>query len=39
VPPGDYVIEAWQETLGMQEQKVTVGPSGKIETNFSFKGK
>ena len=39
VPPGDYVIEAWHETLGVQEQKVTVAPSGKIETNFSFKGK
>jgi plastocyanin len=39
VPPGDYVIEAWQETLGVQEEKVTVAPSGKIATNFSFKGK
>jgi plastocyanin len=39
VPPGDYVIEAWQETLGTQEQKITLTPSGKIETNFIFKGK
>jgi plastocyanin len=39
VPPGDYTIEAWQETLGTQEQKVTVAPSGKIETSFVFKGK
>jgi plastocyanin len=39
VPPGNYVLEAWQETLGTQEQKITVTPSGKIETNFSFKGK
>jgi len=38
IPPGDYVIEAWQETLGTREQKVTVGPSGTIETSFSFKG-
>jgi plastocyanin len=38
IPPGDYVIEAWQETLGTQEQKITVTPSGKIETNFTFKG-
>jgi hypothetical protein len=38
VPPGDYVVEAWQETLGTQQQKITVTPSGKIETNFSFKG-
>jgi plastocyanin len=39
VPPGDYVLAAWQEELGTQEQKITVGPSGKIETNFTFKGK
>jgi hypothetical protein len=38
VPPGDYVIEAWQETLGAQEQKITVGPSGTVETSFTFKG-
>jgi plastocyanin len=38
VPPGDYVLEAWQETLGAQEQKITVTPSGKIETAFTFKG-
>jgi hypothetical protein len=38
VPPGDYTIEAWQETLGTQEQKITVGPSGAIETSFVFKG-
>ena len=24
VPPGDYVVEAWQEKLGTQEQKITV---------------
>jgi plastocyanin len=38
VPPGDYVIEVWQETLGTQEQKITVGPAGEVETNFTFKG-
>jgi plastocyanin len=38
VPPGDYVIDAWQEILGSQEQKVTVTPSGNIEADFSFKG-
>ncbi len=26
LPPGDYVIEAWHETLGTQEQKITVLP-------------
>jgi plastocyanin len=38
VPPGDYLIEAWQETMGTQEQKVTVPAAGKIETSFTFKG-
>jgi plastocyanin len=38
IPPGDYVVEAWQEKLGTQEQKITVTPSGKIETKFTFKG-
>jgi plastocyanin len=38
VPPGDYVIEAWQETLGAQEVKITVAPSAKVESNFTFKG-
>jgi plastocyanin len=38
VPPGNYVMEAWHETLGSQEQKITVAPSGKIQVDFSFKG-
>ncbi len=38
VPPGDYLIEAWQETLGPQEKKITVAPSGAIQVDFSFKG-
>jgi len=38
LPPGDYVVEAWQETLGAQEQKITVSPSGTVETSFAFKG-
>jgi plastocyanin len=38
IPPGDYVIEAWQEKLGTQEMKVTVPPSGQVKTNFTFKG-
>lgn len=38
VPPGDYVIEAWQEVLGTQQQKLTVAPSGQTETSFTFKG-
>jgi len=38
VPPGEYTIEAWQEELGTQEQKVTVPASGKAEMTFTFKG-
>jgi hypothetical protein len=38
LPPGDYTIEAWHETLGTQDQKVTVGPSGKVAADFTFKG-
>jgi plastocyanin len=37
LPPGDYVIEAWHETLGTQEQKVTVAPNGQVEASFTFK--
>ncbi len=38
VPPGEYTIEAWQEDLGVEEQHVTVVPSGKAEVQFTFKG-
>jgi hypothetical protein len=38
LPPGDYVIEAWHETLGTQEQKITVLPQGKTTSSFTFKG-
>ena len=38
VPPGDYVIEAWQEKLDAQQQKVTVVSGGAAEANFTFKG-
>jgi plastocyanin len=38
VPPGEYTIEAWQEDLGVEEQRVTVGPAGKSEIAFTFKG-
>lgn len=36
LPPGDYVIEAWHETLGTQTQNVTVAPNGTAEATFSF---
>jgi len=37
LPPGEYVIEAWQEKLGTQTQKVAVGDKETKEVNFSFK--
>ncbi len=35
VPPGDYVLTAWQEILGNISQKITVG-EGMVEANFDF---
>lgn len=37
LPPGDYVIAAWHETLGTSEQKVTVGASETKTIEFAFK--
>jgi hypothetical protein len=37
VPPGNYVIEAWHEELGKQEQSISLAPSGKNEITFQFK--
>jgi plastocyanin len=39
LPPGDYVIEAWQEKLGTQDQDVSVGPSSDAKANFTFRSK
>jgi plastocyanin len=38
VPPGDYTVEVWHEQYGVQEQKITVKPSGKEDLAFTFKG-
>jgi len=38
VPPGDYVVEAWQEKLGTKRENITLPGSGKVETAFTFKG-
>jgi plastocyanin len=37
LPPGEYVIEAWQEKLGTQDQKVTVRDKESLEITFTFK--
>jgi plastocyanin len=39
VPPGSYTLTAWQETLGTQTQKVTVGAGKPATADFTFKAK
>lgn len=36
LPPGDYVIETWHESLGTQTQNVTVAPNGTAELQFQY---
>ena len=38
LPPGTYIVEAWHETLGVQDQKIQVPASTAVQTKFSFKG-
>jgi plastocyanin len=38
LPAGNYTIEAWQEKLGTQTAKVTVGATGSSTLDFTFKG-
>jgi plastocyanin len=38
LPPGEYTVAAWQESLGAQEQSVKVDPSGHASVEFTFKG-
>jgi hypothetical protein len=38
LPPGAYVLEAWHESLGVQDQPVKITPSGKVEVSFKFQG-
>jgi plastocyanin len=38
LPPGEYTLEAVQEKLGAQDQKIAVTPKGVITTEFTFKG-
>jgi plastocyanin len=36
VPPGDYTVEVWHETLGAQKQQVHVAASSPAAVNFSY---
>jgi plastocyanin len=38
LPPGDYVIEVWQERYGTQQMNVTVGPSETKTADFTYTG-
>ena len=37
LPPGTYTIEAWHETLGTQDQAVTIAPHESQSISFTFK--
>lgn len=37
LPPGTYVVEAWHERYGAQEQTVTVGPNETKAITFTFR--
>jgi hypothetical protein len=37
VPPGTYTVTAWQESLGAQDQSVTVGPSESKTVTITYK--
>jgi len=39
VPAGSYTVTAWQEELGTQTQKVTVGAGASAKADFTFKSK
>ncbi len=38
LPPGKYVLGAWQEKYGTQTQEITVDETGKTDVNFNFAG-
>jgi hypothetical protein len=38
LPPGEYTIEAWHETFGVKEMKVTVDEGGTATADFTFEG-
>jgi hypothetical protein len=36
IPAGDYTLQAWHPTIGLQETKITVPAGGSAEADFSF---
>src|SRR3989338_7992758 len=39
LPPGEYTIEAWHETYGIQTQKITVSDGAPPAIDFKFSAK
>jgi plastocyanin len=37
LPPGDYTVEAWHESLGTREQKVSIPAAGYASVSFAFR--
>lgn len=38
VPPGEYVVAAWQEKLGTKEQRVKLEPRGSVNAQLAYAG-
>jgi plastocyanin len=36
VPPGEYTIFAWHESMKVESRRVTVGPDGDVDLNFAL---
>jgi plastocyanin len=36
VPPGTYVVEVWQEKLGIAKESVTVGKGASVDASFTM---
>ena len=39
LPPGNYTVTSWHETLGTQTQKVTVAAGKPASANFTYTAK
>jgi plastocyanin len=38
LPPGNYTLAVWTQTLGTQEKKIIVMPKGNTQADFAFHG-
>lgn len=39
LPPGTYTLAAWTQTLGVEQQTITVSPRSNTTVDFTFRGK